>query len=163
MFPSFVLLSVMVQTHHQFVRVATKCFCRPFDTRFILGDRRHWNLEAPTEKANLSLGNCEFHNTRLFLQLSFILFFSYCFNLFCSIMFMLFGMSKHLVYAFPGFYNKFNCGNNFLTLYSSINSILVFSCFTTCGRPPAHVNGLFANTAYSCHKIHQKCIFICCF
>ena len=53
-FPSFVLLSVIVQTHHQFTGVATKCFCRPFDTRFILGDRRPWNLEAPTEKANLS-------------------------------------------------------------------------------------------------------------
>ena len=53
-FPSFVLLSVIVQTHHQFAGVATKCFCRPFDTRFILGDRRPWNLEAPTEKANLS-------------------------------------------------------------------------------------------------------------
>ena len=35
-FPSFVILSVIVQTHHQFARAATKCVCRPFDTRFIL-------------------------------------------------------------------------------------------------------------------------------
>ena len=35
-------------------RVAAKCFCRPFDNRFILGDRRLGNLKALTEKANLS-------------------------------------------------------------------------------------------------------------
>ena len=53
-FPSFVLLSVIVRTHPQFVGVAAKCFCLPFDTRFILGDRRLGNLKAPAEKANLS-------------------------------------------------------------------------------------------------------------
>ena len=53
-FPSFVLLSVIKQTHHQFAGVAAKCFCRSFDTRFILGDGRLGNLEAPAEKANLS-------------------------------------------------------------------------------------------------------------
>ena len=52
-FPSFVLFSVIVRTQHQFVGVAAKCFCLPFDTRFILGDRRLENLKAPTEKANL--------------------------------------------------------------------------------------------------------------
>ena len=36
---------------------------------FYPGRRRLGNLKAPTEKANLSKGNCEFHKTRLFLQL----------------------------------------------------------------------------------------------
>ena len=53
-FLPFVLLSVIEQTHYQFAGVAAKCFCRPFDTRFILGDKRLGNLKAPTEKANLS-------------------------------------------------------------------------------------------------------------
>ena len=53
-FLPFVLLSVIEETHHQFAGVAAKCFCRPFDNRFILGDRRLGNLKAPTEKANLS-------------------------------------------------------------------------------------------------------------
>ena len=53
-FPSFVLLSVIEKTHHQFAGVVAKCFCRPFDNRFILGDRRLGNLKAPTEKAHLS-------------------------------------------------------------------------------------------------------------
>ena len=53
-FLPFVLLSVIEQTHHQFAGVAAKCFCRPFDSRFILGDKRLGNLEAPTEKTNLS-------------------------------------------------------------------------------------------------------------
>ena len=68
-FLSFFILSAIEQTHHQFVRVAVKYFFRPFDTRFILGDRRLGNLKAPAEKTNLSKGNCEFHKTRLFLQL----------------------------------------------------------------------------------------------
>ena len=53
-FLPFVLMSVIEQTYHQFVGVAAKCFCRPFDTRFILGDKRLENLKAPTENVNLS-------------------------------------------------------------------------------------------------------------
>ena len=53
-FPSFVLLSVIVRTHHQLAGVEAMCFCRPFDNRFILGDKRLGNLKAPMEKANLS-------------------------------------------------------------------------------------------------------------
>ena len=53
-FLPFLLLSVIKQTHHQFAGVAAKCFCRPFDSHFILGDKRLGNLKAPTEKANLS-------------------------------------------------------------------------------------------------------------
>ena len=30
-----------------------KCFCRPFDTRFILGDRGFGNLKTLVEKVNL--------------------------------------------------------------------------------------------------------------
>ena len=53
-FPSFRPFVGDEQTHHQFAGMAAKCFCRPFDNHFILGDRRLGNLKAPTEKANLS-------------------------------------------------------------------------------------------------------------
>ena len=53
-FSSFVLLSMIDLTHHQFAGVTTMLFCRPFDNHFILGDIRLRNLKAPMEKANFS-------------------------------------------------------------------------------------------------------------